>query len=76
MSSQKLPPEDAAAYIGDGKSPTKGTLDNWRSKGIGPRFIKIGRLVFYDTAELDRWLAERTATSTADAHARFTSEAR
>ena len=67
MDSVRLPPEAAAAYIGDSKTPTAATLANWRTKGTGPRFIKVGRLVFYDRAELDRWMAERTAASTADA---------
>lgn len=32
-----------------------GTLRNWRSKRIGPSFIKIGKTVLYPRDELDRW---------------------
>jgi predicted DNA-binding transcriptional regulator AlpA len=42
------------------------TLDNWRSLGRGPRFLKLGARVVYPTAELDRWQAARLAQSTAE----------
>jgi hypothetical protein len=32
-----------------------GTLRNWRSKRIGPSFIKIGKTVLCPCDELDRW---------------------
>lgn len=34
---------------------SEGTLRNWRSKRIGPSFIKIGKAVLYPVNELDRW---------------------
>ena len=34
---------------------SEGTLRNWRSKRIGPWFIKIGKAVLYPVSELDRW---------------------
>ncbi|WP_370140846.1 helix-turn-helix domain-containing protein [Bradyrhizobium sp. USDA 313] len=34
---------------------SQGTLRNWRSKRIGPSFIKIGKAVLYPSDELDRW---------------------
>jgi hypothetical protein len=34
---------------------SEGTLSNWRSKRIGPSFIKIGKAVLYPIEELDRW---------------------
>ncbi len=34
---------------------SEGTLRNWRSKRIGPSFIKIGKSVLYPVNELDRW---------------------
>lgn len=34
---------------------SEGTLRNWRSKRIGPSFIKIGKAVLYPVDELDRW---------------------
>jgi len=43
------------------------TLEAFRVKGGGPRFIRIGRAVIYDTRDLDHWLAARTCISTSDA---------
>ncbi len=34
---------------------SEGTLRNWRSKRIGPSFIKIGKAILYPTEELERW---------------------
>lgn len=47
-----------------------GTLENWRTLGIGPRFIKTagkkGR-VLYDPADIEAWKAERRYQSTSEA---------
>jgi hypothetical protein len=32
-----------------------GTFRNWRSKRIGPSFLKIGKAVLYPVDELERW---------------------
>jgi hypothetical protein len=60
-----LTPIEAACYL---KCSIK-TLANWRSKGIGPPFIKKGRIA-YEQTELERWLDGRTFTSTAQARLR------
>ena len=31
------------------------TLSNWRSLRTGPKFVKIGKAVLYDEADLDEW---------------------
>jgi Helix-turn-helix domain len=36
------------------------TLQTWRALRKGPRFVRIGRRVFYPTAELERFLSENT----------------
>lgn len=36
-----------------------GTLRNWRSKGIGPPFIRIGKAVLYARADLEAWEARQ-----------------
>jgi hypothetical protein len=46
------PDEVAERYRGE-ISP--GTLRNWRSKRVGPSFVKIGKAVLYPIAELDAW---------------------
>lgn len=38
-----------------------------RTKGGGPAFLKISRLVRYRQSAIDRWFAERTVTSTTQA---------
>lgn len=52
----------AATYAGYSEK----TMANWRSKGIGPKFTKRGR-VFYFKNDLDNWLNEGRAQSTAQA---------
>lgn len=50
----------AAAFLGI----AEGTLRYWRSVGDeGPPSFKIGRKVFYDRAELDRWIAQQKAAT-------------
>ena len=64
----RLDCENAAKYLGRSKK----TLDMWRVKGIGPKFIKTGGgRCFYFLADLDAWMNgenhERRVTSTAAA---------
>ena len=43
------------------------TLEGWRSKGTGPRYLKIGkREIRYRPSEVLRWLDERVCSSTWD----------
>lgn len=58
----RMDPESAAAYLGVSSK----TLANYRSRGIGPRFIKRGR-IFYRRSDLDSWLADGECQSTAQA---------
>jgi Helix-turn-helix domain len=50
-------PEDLAAFLND--IPVK-TLAQWRSKGIGPKYRKIGRHVRYDWADVHAWVARQS----------------
>jgi len=59
---QRLRTEEAARYL----SVSANTLINWRHKGGGPDFIRVGRGVRYDTRDLDRWLAERKQSHTSE----------
>lgn len=38
----------------------------WRLRGFGPRFIKVGSRVMYETSEVSRWLVSRGRKSTSD----------
>ena len=42
------------------------TLENWRTLGIGPRFIKAGRKVLYDPADLLVWRDQNRFGSTSE----------
>ena len=55
---------DAARYTGLSKS----TLDKLRVYGGGPIYIKVGKAVIYDRADLDRWLAGKRVANTSAMH--------
>lgn len=38
------------------------TLYIWRSKGEGPKFVKLGRGVFYRHADLQEWIDSNVVT--------------
>lgn len=48
------------------------TLRRYRRDGGGPPFARVGRVVRYKLAELDAWMAQRSATSTAQEAAQGT----
>ena len=57
--------EAAGKYIGGANSPVSSrTLQRWRLEGVGPTYVKIGRLVRYREADLDTFLEERACSST------------
>jgi predicted DNA-binding transcriptional regulator AlpA len=61
--SRKLNVTEAAEYIGLSAS----TLSKRRVFGGGPKYLKLGRRVVYDTRELDAWLDAHRRASTSDA---------
>ena len=52
-----------AEYLGNEVN----TCAGWRLKGIGPSFIKVGRLVRYNTQTVDLWIESQTRNSTSEA---------
>lgn len=52
--------EDAATYTGLSAS----TLTKLRLTGGGPEYIKLGKAVVYDPADLDGWLCSKRRRST------------
>jgi predicted DNA-binding transcriptional regulator AlpA len=59
----RLTVREAADYL----RLAKGTLDQWRTAGTGPRFIRLSvRKILYDTVDLDAWINARKQTSTTD----------
>jgi predicted DNA-binding transcriptional regulator AlpA len=59
---RKLRTKEAAFYVGLSAS----TMEKRRVYGNGPRYTKLGRVVVYDTADLDAWVSANTRTSTSD----------
>src|SRR5262245_20246119 len=53
---------DAAKYLGIPEN----SLNNLRSTGGGPPYIKIGRRILYDVRDLDAWIKAKKFKSTAD----------
>lgn len=46
-----------AVEVADAIGIKAGTLGNWRTKGRGPRFMKIGRGIYYDPSDIREWLS-------------------
>ncbi len=63
MGSELLNTEQAAEWLR--LSPR--TLEKFRVQGTGPKFCKLGRLVFYSPELLDSWVASKIRKSTSDA---------
>jgi hypothetical protein len=49
---------------GEYQVPTA-TLIDWRYKGVGPAYVKLGRHVRYLRDDLDHWAAERRSPGSA-----------
>ncbi len=43
------------------------TLDQWRSRGLGPAWHRVGRHVRYRWADIEEWLGEQRRSSTRSA---------
>ena len=54
--------QEAAAFL----RCERGTLQNMRLAGRGPRFLKLGGRVLYDRGELEVWARAHTRGSTSD----------
>ena len=42
------------------------TLQVWRCRGVGPSFVKVGRLVRYSIADVTEWVNARRVSSTSE----------
>ncbi len=51
---RRLSEREAAAYLGP---VGVRTLQDWRLRGVGPAYSKLGKRVVYDTTDLDAFLA-------------------
>ena len=57
-----LTPKAVAAEI----KLAEATLADWRVRGAGPPFVKLGKRVLYRRGTLRAWLAKRERRSTSD----------
>lgn len=53
-----ISPEELAASLGN----TEQTLAGWRSNGTGPKYVKLGKGVFYRLVDIHSWI-EASVTS-------------
>ena len=60
MKSDLVTTSEAAGYLG----LKRNTLEIWRVKGNGPKFLKLGRLVKYRLQDLERFLEDSVKQST------------
>ena len=44
---------------------TRGTMSQWRHRGEGPRYVRLGGRVLYRGIDLNAWLDERIVEPTA-----------
>lgn len=51
---------EVAAYLGE-DFPVR-TLEMWRYRGTGPRFLKVGRHIRYRWSDVEAWLATQEST--------------
>jgi predicted DNA-binding transcriptional regulator AlpA len=59
-----LTEDGAASFL----NISPGTLRNWRSKGAGPRVVKVGNAVRFAPADLREYVESRTRTTSAAPH--------
>jgi excisionase family DNA binding protein len=60
MTEDLMTPGQVASYL----SVAEQTLANWRSKGEGPRYVRVGTSVRYKREAIESWLKIRTVGST------------
>lgn len=53
---------EAAGFVGVAPK----TLENWRTTGSGPKFVKAGRRVVYDPADIAAWKNANRFSSTSE----------
>ena len=58
----RLTVQKAAEYVG----LSQHTLNQMRSGGRGPRFLKLGGSIRYDVKDLDAWIDKSRRRSTSD----------
>ena len=55
-----LPAEDAAEHL----KVKPQTMASWRYRGIGPEYVRVGKLIFYKPSQLRRYIDDRIVRPT------------
>jgi hypothetical protein len=53
-------PQATPSEVADHLRIPEHTLAQWRSRGQGPRYRRVGRHVRYDWRDIERWLEEQS----------------
>ena len=53
-------PAQMAVDVGGNNPPTLRTLANWRKRGIGPDYIRVGNRIYYTSEAIQRYLDQNT----------------
>jgi hypothetical protein len=62
--------QEAAVYLTErGLNTSVGSLNSWRSRGDGPRFLKIGKRIFYRESGLREYLLSKLTDEAASTSA-------
>lgn len=61
-----LKPMNTTKDIADNCGIKEGTLAYWRSAGIGPKFVKVGRTVMYPKEQMIAYFAQHLYQCTAE----------
>lgn len=62
LAPRRLTEKEAAARL----ALSTRTLQQWRVRGGGPPFLKLGAAVRYDSDALERWATGQTRSNTSD----------
>lgn len=60
MKTKLVSTNEAASILG----VKRNTLEGWRTRGVGPKFRKIGSLVRYAETDIEEYLEAQTRRST------------
>ena len=55
-----LPAEDAARHL----KVKPQTMAAWRNRGVGPEYIRVGKLIFYTPSQLRNYIHSRVVRPT------------
>lgn len=64
MKKEELPQHLTIKELAERWNMAPGSLSNWRVKGMGPKYVKVGKTVLYPVAEVEAYERENVKRST------------